>query len=136
MRRCSTGAAAAPGSTAPRACRPRCRWGFGWAPSSAAAGSPTSEGAPMKRRTLVAGLVLVPIAARAHHGWSSFDQGRPIWLEGTARKVAWRNPHAELELELNADLKVPADLAQRPVPAQSSPVEGAKLLSTATVPTR
>jgi hypothetical protein len=50
---------------------------------------------------------------RAHHGWSSFDQNRPIYLEGTARKVRWRNPHAELKLELPADLKLPADLASR-----------------------
>ena len=38
-------------------------------------------------------------AAWAHHGWSSFDQERPIYLEGRAADVKWRNPHAELVLE-------------------------------------
>jgi Family of unknown function (DUF6152) len=74
--------------------------------------------------------------ARAHHGWSSFDQGRPIYLEGRARKVDWRNPHVELELELKSDLALPADLARRQLPAQSAPVDGPGLLAKATLPTR
>ena len=74
--------------------------------------------------------------ARAHHGWSSFDQSRPIYLEGRARKVEWRNPHAEIELELRPGLAVPADLAQRALPAQAAPVDGAKLLAAAQLPTR
>ena len=62
----------------------------------------------------------LPLLAQAHHGWSSFDQGRPIWLEGRASKVAWRNPHAELKLELPADARLPTDLASRAVPASRS----------------
>lgn len=91
----------------------------------------------MQRRPVLALplLLLVP-AARAHHGWSSFDLERPLWLEGKATKVSWRNPHAELELELAPDLKLPADLAQRAVPAQSASVDGAKLLRDARLPTR
>ena len=40
-----------------------------------------------RRHVLIApiGVLLLP-AAHAHHGWSSFDQGRPIYLEGSARK--------------------------------------------------
>jgi hypothetical protein len=79
-------------------------------------------------------LLMVPVWA--HHGWSSFDQTRPIYLEGKARKVSWRNPHVEFELELPADLKLPADLARRPVPAQSAPVDGPKLLAAAQLPRR
>ena len=75
-------------------------------------------------------------AAYAHHGWSSFDQDRPLYLEGVARKVAWRNPHVEFELETGADLKIPADLAKRPLPAQSASVDGPKLLANARLPTR
>ncbi|MBT9489541.1 MAG: hypothetical protein IV093_18695 [Rubrivivax sp.] len=91
----------------------------------------------MQRRHLLATpLLLVLRPAAAHHGWSSFDQARPIWLEGQAVSVAWRNPHAELVLELPADLKLPADLASRPVPAQTAPVDGAALLKAAAVPTR
>ncbi|HEY9237510.1 MAG TPA: DUF6152 family protein [Burkholderiaceae bacterium] len=91
----------------------------------------------MQRRTVLGlgALALTP-SAFAHHGWSSFDQGRPIWLEGKVRKVAWRNPHAELELELPADLKLPADLAQRTLPAQSASVDGPALLKRAVLPTR
>ena len=75
-------------------------------------------------------------AAFAHHGWSSFDQARPIYLEGRAAQVSWRNPHAEMELEVRADLKLPADLASRPLPAQSAPVDGAALLKAAQLPNR
>ncbi|MBX3644452.1 MAG: hypothetical protein KF720_15450 [Rubrivivax sp.] len=90
----------------------------------------------MQRRTLMAAALSAPLAARAHHGWSSFDQGRPIWLEGRATKVAWRNPHAELTLELPADSKLPPDLASRPLPAQSAAVDGPALLKAAQLPTR
>jgi len=90
----------------------------------------------MQRRTLIAAVLVAPLAARAHHGWSSFDQGRPIYLEGKATKVAWRNPHAELTLELPADLKLPADLAGRKLPAQSAGVDGAALQKAAQLPTR
>jgi len=90
----------------------------------------------MQRRSLLVAVLAAPLAARAHHGWSSFDQGRPIWLEGKAAKVAWRNPHAELTLELPADLKLPADLASRQLPAQSAGVDGPALLKAAQLPTR
>ena len=91
----------------------------------------------MQRRDFVlatAGTLALP--AFAHHGWSSFDQGRPIYLEGRATKVVWRNPHVEFDLQVADAMKLPADLARRPVPAQSAAVEGAKLLATATLPTR
>lgn len=91
----------------------------------------------MQRRTVLGlgALALAP-SALAHHGWSSFDQERPIWLEGKVTKVAWRNPHAELEIELPPGLKLPADLAQRAVPAQAASVDGAGLLKRAVLPTR
>ena len=88
------------------------------------------------RRSLLAAALLAPLAARAHHGWSSFDQGRPIYLEGRAVQVAWRNPHVELRLALPDDLKLPANLASRPVPAQTAAVDGAGLLAAARLPTR
>jgi hypothetical protein len=91
----------------------------------------------MQRRSLLAlsaaGLVL---PAWAHHGWSSFDQTRPVYLEGKAAKVRWGNPHAELDLELSADLKLPADLPGRALPAQSAAVDGPALLKAARLPTR
>lgn len=89
------------------------------------------------RRTLLAaaGALWLP-RAFAHHGWSSFDQNRPIFLSGRAVRVDWRNPHVEFDLELDAELKLPADLASRPLPAQSAPVDGAALLKAAQLPTR
>ena len=74
--------------------------------------------------------------AQAHHGWSSFDQDRPIYLEGRAASVKWQNPHAELMLEVSPAIKVPADLVSRSLPAQSAPVDGKALLSKAVVPNR
>jgi hypothetical protein len=88
------------------------------------------------RRHLVLATVTLPLAVRAHHGWSSFDQNRPIYLEGKADKVAWRNPHAEFVLLLKPGLALPADLAQRKLPAQAAPVDGAQLLSKARLPRR
>jgi hypothetical protein len=95
----------------------------------------------MKRRDLLKASLALPAAgaapwALAHHGWSSFDQDRPIYLEGRVLKSQWRNPHAELELEVAPDLRLPADLAQRTLPAQSAPVDGKALLAKAVVPTR
>lgn len=93
----------------------------------------------MKRRhllTAAATVVVLPGAARAHHGWTSFDQNRPIYLEGRAKSVAWRNPHVELELEPASPLKLPPDLKSRSVPAQSAPVDSAKLLAAAQLPAR
>ena len=90
----------------------------------------------LQRRDLLVFAAALPLGARAHHGWSSFDPERPIYLEGTVRKVRWQNPHAELELELPAGLKLPADLAQRAVPAQMSPVDGKALLAKTVLPTR
>ncbi len=92
----------------------------------------------MQRRhfTFTAAALACMPDAMAHHGWSSFDQTRPIYLEGQTGKVMWRNPHAEFELEVAADLKLPADLATRPLPAQSAPVDGPALLKAAQLPTR
>ncbi len=91
----------------------------------------------MQRRALITSPLLLALPAWAHHGWSSFDLNRPIYLEGKAVEVAWRNPHVELKLELPADgPKLPADLATRATPAQSSPVDGPGLLKVAQLPTR
>jgi hypothetical protein len=89
-----------------------------------------------RRLVFAAPLIGLPVAVHAHHGWSSFDQSRPLYLEGRAQNVAWRNPHVELDLEVAADLKLPPDLAQRALPPQSAAVDGAGLLKAARLPTR
>lgn len=76
------------------------------------------------------------LAAHAHHGWSSFDQERPIYLEGKATRVKWANPHAELVLDASGGMSMPADLASRSIPAQSAPVDAPALLKKAVLPTR
>ena len=76
------------------------------------------------------------LPALAHHGWSSFDQDRPIYLEGRVVKSSWQNPHVELEIDVPAGLKVPTDLPARSLPAQTAPVDGKALLVKAVVPTR
>ena len=90
----------------------------------------------MKRRPFLLAAAALPLAARAHHGWSSFDQDRPLFLQGRVVSVKWQNPHAELVLELPADYKVPADVAARAVPQQSASVDGKGLLARAQAPTR
>lgn len=93
----------------------------------------------MKRRDLVLATLALPAAvplARAHHGWSSFDQDRPLYLEGRVVKARWQNPHAELDLEVAPGLKLPADLQSRQLPAQSASIDGKALLAKATVPAR
>lgn len=92
----------------------------------------------MKRRTAIS-LALLPgllPLARAHHGWSSFDQERPLYLQGRVHSVRWQNPHAELVLELQSPLTLPSDLAQRALPAQTAPVDGKALLARAQLPRR
>ncbi len=95
----------------------------------------------MQRRTVGLGLGLgllpglLPLA-RAHHGWSSFDQERPLYLQGRVHSVRWQNPHAELVLEVPPMLGLPPDLAQRALPAQAAPVDGRALLARAGLPRR
>ncbi len=90
----------------------------------------------MQRRLVLLASLGLPGLAAAHHGWSSFDPDRPIWLEGRVTQVRWRNPHAELQLEIPANLRLPADLASRALPAQTAAVDGKALLARAVLPTR
>jgi len=90
----------------------------------------------MQRRPLLIAALGGVAPAFAHHGWSSFDTERPLYLEGRAATVRWRNPHVEVDLEVRPDLKLPADLARLPVPAQSANVDGSALLAKTVLPTR
>jgi hypothetical protein len=99
---------------------------------------------PISRRHFVlaaatgcaAPLLALPSAAWAHHGWSSFDQDRPIYLEGRVAAAKWQNPHAELMLDVSPGLTLPAGLARRAVPAQSAGVDGPALMAKAVLPNR
>lgn len=41
---------------------------------------------------------LLPAAAIAHHGWSSYDESKPITLTGPLQSVSWSNPHGSAEM--------------------------------------
>lgn len=90
----------------------------------------------MQRRVFLIGASAFALPAFGHHGWSRFDQSRPIWLEGRAVQVSWRNPHVEFDLEVAPDAKLPPDLATRSLPDQRASVDGAKLLGAAALPRR
>lgn len=40
----------------------------------------------------------VPAAALAHHGWSSYDETKPVTLTGPLKNVSWTNPHATAQM--------------------------------------
>lgn len=97
----------------------------------------------MQRRSLLVASAASALAAAlptrlayAHHGWSSFDGRRPLYLEGKVAAVRWANPHAHIEVEPMADLRLPADLAKRTVPAQQASVDVAGVLGAAQLPNR
>jgi hypothetical protein len=88
----------------------------------------------MKRRTLLLAGAAAPLAALAHHGWSSFDQDKPVYLQGRIKSVRWGNPHAEAVLQVDEGLRLPADLADRKMPAQSQQVDGTAILAKTRLP--
>lgn len=98
------------------------------------------ESTVSNRRLVMGGLAVLALSSHpiawAHHGWSSFNQDQPLYLEGVARQVRWRNPHAEFMLEPDPGVQLPPDLARRSVPAQSAPVDAAQMLARASLPAR
>jgi Family of unknown function (DUF6152) len=96
----------------------------------------------VKRRELIStlptfGLLSLATPAWAHHGWSSFDESKPLYLSGKVKAVKWQNPHAEIVITVATDAVLPADLAQRKAPAQSdTTVNGAKVLADTRLPNK
>ena len=92
----------------------------------------------MNRRNFLIATSLAALAhrANAHHGWSSFDQTQPIYLQGVVEDVEWVNPHVEIDIQLPAGLKLPADLATRVVPAQQAAIDAAALFAKTKLPAR
>jgi hypothetical protein len=87
-----------------------------------------------RRFMLAAALAAAALPALAHHGWSSFNQDQPLYIEGRIKSVQWRNPHAEAVVEVAPTLKLPGDLAQRKMPAQSQNVDGAAIVGKTQLP--
>jgi hypothetical protein len=48
----------------------------------------------MRRSLLVVIAALIPAAALAHHGWSTYDPDKPVSVTGKLSDVTWSNPHA------------------------------------------
>lgn len=89
----------------------------------------------MHRRLFMFGsAALAATPVFAHHGWSSFNQDQPVYLEGRVKSVRWQNPHAEVVLEVAAGLALPADLAARKLPAQQHGVDAAGIIKKTQVP--
>ncbi len=54
------------------------------------------------RKLVIAALIAVtPVAAFAHHGWSSYDANRVINHTATLTDVSWANPHGSANVLFN-----------------------------------
>ena len=49
---------------------------------------------------LLAAISLFATTAFAHHGWSSYDNSKPIKLSGTVTEISYAYPHATITLDV------------------------------------
>ncbi len=42
--------------------------------------------------------VAMTVPAAAHHGWSSYDEAKPITLTGSFSELSWGNPHGTAKM--------------------------------------
>lgn len=52
------------------------------------------------KRSFLAGLLLLPLAASAHHGWSGYDSSRTLKLTGKIVESGYEHPHGHVQLEV------------------------------------
>ncbi len=50
-------------------------------------------------KMFAATLLLAAPLALAHHGWSEYDDSKPIELKGTIRSAGYDNPHGMVQLQ-------------------------------------
>jgi hypothetical protein len=43
--------------------------------------------------------LLAPATLVAHHGWSGYDSGKPMTLDGTIKEAGYEHPHGYIKLE-------------------------------------
>jgi hypothetical protein len=79
-------------------------------------------------------LLSISCSALAHHGWSSFDDTRPLYFEGKVKSSKWQNPHAEVVIDMSAAAALPADLAKRAWPKQTQAVDSGKIIAATSLP--
>ena len=77
--------------------------------------------------------VLLAAPVLAHHGWSSFDQDKPLYLSGTLTQVRWQNPHAEVDAACRCD-QAAGWFRSAHFPAQQQSVDAAGILKKVQVP--
>jgi hypothetical protein len=53
----------------------------------------------MLKRLILAALIAAPVAAAAHHGWSSYDADKTITHKAALSNVTWGNPHGAAKVK-------------------------------------
>lgn len=54
---------------------------------------------PFARRfAIAAAFAAIPAVAVAHHGWSSYDDSKPVTVSGSLQSVVWGNPHGTAKI--------------------------------------
>lgn len=54
----------------------------------------------MRSLTLfAAAAVAIALPAAAHHGWSSYDESKPLTINGTFTQLSWGNPHGTAKMQ-------------------------------------
>lgn len=94
----------------------------------------TTRRAFHRTATATAAVLTLALPTFAHHGWSSFDETKPMYIEGTVKSVKWQNPHAELVVDVADKLALPTDLGKRPFPKQVSSAVTPDVISKAATP--
>jgi hypothetical protein len=56
-----------------------------------------------KATTILIAMLVLPLAAVAHHSFAMFDMAKTITYKGTVKEVQWTNPHVWVELDVTAD---------------------------------
>lgn len=53
---------------------------------------------PIARLALAGLIAIAPVAAWAHHGWSSYNEAEPVTVTGPLKDVVWGNPHGTAKM--------------------------------------
>jgi hypothetical protein len=67
-------------------------------------------------------VALATVPARAHHGWSSYDAGKEMTLDGVIKESGYEHPHGYIRLEVpdrmwTVTLAPPSRMANRGLPS-------------------
>jgi hypothetical protein len=82
----------------------------------------------------LAALAILATTALAHHGWSQYDQTKPLTVPGTITESRYTNPHATIKLRATDGGKV-WDVVLAPVSRMQSRGLTEDMLKTGTVAT-